>query len=69
MQTEKPRRTLIETFTVIYALEKWELIKAGQVELWRCDILCDTKKHEPYLDKAYEELQNFNFVQSDEEKK
>ena len=26
---------------------------------------CDITKHEPYLDIDYEELQNFNFVQSD----
>ena len=32
------------------------------------DILCNIKKHEPYLDIDYEELQNVNFVQSDEEK-
>ena len=31
------------------------------------DILCNIKKHEPYLDINYEELQNFTFVQSDEE--
>ena len=31
------------------------------------DILCNIKKHEPYLDIDYEEFQNFNFVQSDEE--
>ena len=31
------------------------------------DILCNIKKHGPYLDIDYEELQNFNFVQSDEE--
>ena len=31
------------------------------------DILCNIKKHEPYLDINYEELQKFNFVQSDEE--
>ena len=31
------------------------------------DILCNIKKHEPYLDKNYEELQNFDFVQSDDE--
>ena len=31
------------------------------------NILCNIKKHEPYLDIDYEELQNFNFVQSDEE--
>ena len=30
------------------------------------DILCNIKKHEPYLDTDYEELQNLNFVQSDE---
>ena len=29
--------------------------------------LCNLKKHELYLDIDYEELQNFNFVQSDEE--
>ena len=29
--------------------------------------MCDVKKHEPYLDIDYEELQNYNFVQSDEE--
>ena len=32
------------------------------------DILCNIKKQEPYLDINYEELQNFNFAQSDEEK-
>ena len=31
------------------------------------DILCNIKKQEPYLDINYEELQNFNFAQSDEE--
>ena len=31
------------------------------------DILCNIKKHEPYLAINYEELQSFNFVQSDEE--
>ena len=31
------------------------------------DILCNIKKHESYLDIDYEELQNFDFVQSDEE--
>ena len=31
------------------------------------DMLCSIKKHEPYLDIDYEELQNFNFVQLDEE--
>ena len=31
------------------------------------DILCNIKKHEPYLDIHYEELQNFVFVQSDGE--
>ena len=31
------------------------------------DILCNIKKHEPYLDINYEELQNFKFVQSDKE--
>ena len=31
------------------------------------DILCNIKKHEPYIDIDYKELQNFNFVQSDEE--
>ena len=29
--------------------------------------MCNIKKHEPYLDIDYEELQNFNFVQTDEE--
>ena len=27
------------------------------------DMLCNIQKHEPYLDKGYKELQNFNFVQ------
>ena len=31
------------------------------------DRFYNIKKHEPYLDINYEELQNFNFVQSDEE--
>ena len=31
-----------------------------------CDILCNTKKHEPYLEIDYEELENVNFVQWDE---
>ena len=31
------------------------------------DILCNIKKHEPYLDIDYEELQNFSFVQSEAE--
>ena len=31
------------------------------------DILCNIKKHEPYLDIDYEELENFNFVPSDKE--
>ena len=31
------------------------------------DILSNIKKHEPYLDIDYEDLQNFDFVQSDEE--
>ena len=31
------------------------------------DILCNIKKHEPYLDIHYEELENFNFVPSDKE--
>ena len=31
------------------------------------DILCNIKKNEPYLDIDYEELQNFDFIQSDEE--
>ena len=30
--------------------------------------MCNTKKHEPYLDINCKELQNFNFVQSDEGK-
>ena len=31
------------------------------------DTFCNLKKREPYLDIDYEELQIFNFVQSDEE--
>ena len=31
------------------------------------DILCNIKKYEPYLVIDYEDLQNFDFVQSDEE--
>ena len=31
------------------------------------DILCNIKKHEPHLDIDYEELQNFDFVHSEEE--
>ena len=31
------------------------------------NILCNIKKHGPYLDIDYEELQNFNFVESAEE--
>ena len=31
------------------------------------DILCNIRKHKPYLDIDYEELQKFNYVQSDEE--
>ena len=31
------------------------------------DSLCNIKEHEPYFDIDYEELQNFNFVQSNEE--
>ena len=31
------------------------------------DVLWNIKKHGLYLDKDYEELQNFNFFQSDEE--
>ena len=31
------------------------------------DILCNIKNYGPYLDINYEELQNFNFVQSDQE--
>ena len=30
------------------------------------DMLCNIKKYEPFWDINYEELQNFNFVQSDE---
>ena len=33
------------------------------------NILSNIKKQEPYVDIDYEELQNFNFVQSDEEKR
>ena len=32
------------------------------------DILCNIKKHERYLDIGYEELRNFDFVQSDAKK-
>ena len=31
------------------------------------DRLCNIKKHEPYMDIDHEELQNFNFLQLDEE--
>ena len=31
------------------------------------DVLCNITKHEPYLDKDYEELENFNVLQLDEE--
>ena len=31
------------------------------------DILCNIKEHDSYLDVGYEDLQNFDFVQSDEE--
>ena len=34
---------------------------------FKADILCNIKEREPYLDIDYEELQNFNFVQSNEE--
>ena len=34
----------------------------------KCDILCNIKKHEPYLEIHYEELQNFDFVQLGEKK-
>ena len=30
--------------------------------------MCNIKKHELYLGKYYEELQNFNFIESDGEK-
>ena len=32
------------------------------------DIISKVTKHEPYLDIDYEELENFSFVHSDEEK-
>ena len=32
------------------------------------DIFCSIKKNVPYLDIGYEELQNCNFVQTDEKK-
>ena len=35
-------------------------------EVWG-DILCNVKRHEPYLDVDYEELQSFSFLQTDEE--
>ena len=31
------------------------------------DIFCNLKKYQPYLDIEHEELQNCNFIQSDEE--
>ena len=31
------------------------------------DVLCNITKREPYLDKDYEELENFNVLQLDEE--
>lgn len=31
------------------------------------DILSNIKKHELYMDVDFEELQNFDFIQSDEE--
>ena len=31
------------------------------------DIMCNLAKHEPYLDIDYEKLENFSFVNSDEE--
>ena len=31
------------------------------------DIICNVTKHEPYLDIDYEELENFSFINSDEE--
>ena len=40
-----------------------------KIDINRVDsyIWCNIKKHEPDLDADYEELQNFNFVQLDEE--
>ena len=38
-------------------------LKRSKVASCRINI----KKHQPYLDIDYEEMQNFNFVQSDEE--
>ena len=32
------------------------------------NILCNIKKHEPYLNVGYKDLRNFDFVQSDGEK-
>ena len=80
VQTETPRRALLETFTVIFALENENELKQGnqsyedrykevedRYKEVEGDILCNIKKHEPYLDIDYEELQNFDFIQSDEE--
>ena len=39
-----------------------ERYKQVEVDIW-----CDMKKHEPYLAVDYEDLQNFYFVQSDDE--
>ena len=52
-------------------INKNELKQDNQSYEDRCegfegDILCNIKKHEPYLVK-HEELQNFSFVQPDEE--
>ena len=40
-----------------------------KIDINRVDsyILCNIKKQEPDMDVDYEELQNFNFVQLDEE--
>ena len=39
----------------------------GRYEKVEGDILCNIKKHKPYVDLDYEELQNLNYVQLDEE--
>ena len=49
-----------------------ELKKGNESYEDRCkeigsDILCNIKKHESYLDIDYKELQNLNFLKSDDE--
>ena len=59
---------------VIHVLEGRKWFKTGQPELWNedrykeveDDILCNIKKHKPCLHIDYEELQNFNIIESDD---